>query len=105
MEEIKKYRIIVTYYGTKMDVPYVRTKALFHGFEFPAYGELFHWDLYYTVRHKLQLSRNSLAVATAYLGIPGKTPLDAEVWNRAKYGDPEAIDLVVEHNIADVEIL
>lgn len=105
IDELKKYRIIVTYYGTGMDIPYIRTKALFYGIDFPGYGELYHWDLYYTVRNKLQLSRNSLAVATEYLGIVGKTPLKAEIWNRAKYGDPEAIDNVVEHNIGDVEIL
>lgn len=105
IDELKKYRIIITYYGTNMDIPYIRTKALYYNIPFPSYGEIFHWDIYYTVKAKLQLSRNSLGVVTSYLGIPGKTLLDAEVWNRAKYGDEEALDRVVEHNIADVEIL
>jgi len=105
VEELQKYKIIVTYYGSKMDIPYIRTKALYYGLPFPGYGDIYSWDLYYTVKSKLQLSRNSLAVATEYLGIPGKTPLNAEIWNRAKYGDSQAIDAVVEHNIADVEIL
>ncbi len=103
--ELRKYQIIVTYYGTGFDIPYSRAKALHYNLEFPGYGDLYHFDIYYTVKSKLAISRKSLAVATAYLGIPGKTPLTGEVWNKAKYGDIEALNEVVIHNIADVEIL
>lgn len=105
VEEMYKYQIIVGYYSTKMDLPYMRTKALRYRLDFPSYGDVYHWDIYYTVRNKLQLSRNSLDNACDYLGIEGKTPLDKNIWRVAKYGDPDALKEVLIHNIGDVEIL
>ena len=105
VQELSKYKIIVTYYGTGFDMPFTRAKALHYNLPFPGYGEQYHFDLYYLVKSKLCISRKSLAVATAYLGIPGKTPLTGEVCNAAKYGHPIALGKVVEHNVADVEIL
>lgn len=67
--------------------------------------QLYHWDLYYAVKHKLRLSRSSLDNACYYLGIEGKTPLDKRTWMLARYGHKESIDQVVAHNIGDVKIL
>jgi len=117
LEAIKDFRILCGYYSTGFDMPYIRAKALHYGLDFPGYEltqrydgkyfvkpEIIHWDLYYVVRNKLRLSRNSLWNATRFLGIEGKTPIDRDVWMRAKYGDPEALEEVLEHNIADVVI-
>ena len=92
-------------HNTRFDIPYLRTKALHYGLDFPGYGELYHFDLYYTVKSKLNLSRKSLDNACDYLGIEGKTPISKDVWRRAKYGDTDALNQVLEHNIPDIEIL
>lgn len=122
VKEMLKYKIIVSYYGTKFDIPFVRSKAMFHNLYFPAYireehetrtgnivyksiPQLIHFDLYYSVKMKMKLSSNSLATACDYLGIEGKTPLKGSTWRKAKYGDPKALAEVLEHNIGDVEIL
>ena len=105
IEEMKKYRIVVTYYGTYFDIPFIRSKALHYGIEFPEYASFYHWDLYFTVKSKMNLSRKSLDNVTDYLGISGKTHIDKEAWRKAKYGDPEALKEVVRHNIPDVVIL
>lgn len=105
IEEIKKYDVIVGYYSTKYDLPYIRTKAERYGLDFPNYGEIIHLDLYYAVKHKLCLSRNSLDNACDYFGIEGKTPLEKDTWRLAKYGDKEALKRVIEHNLGDTEIL
>jgi uncharacterized protein YprB with RNaseH-like and TPR domain len=104
LSTLSHFKIIVSYYGTGFDLKYIRSKALHYGLPFPEYGDIFHFDLYYSVKNKLCLSRSSLANATEYLGIEGKTPLKHSVWVKAKYGDPEALALVLEHNIADVKI-
>lgn len=104
VNKLKEYSIIIGYYSTKYDLPFIRTKALHYGLAFPEYGSLYHFDLYYTVKSKLCLSRNSLDNATNYLGISGKTPIDKEIWRTAKYGDPVSLREVLAHNIADVEI-
>jgi uncharacterized protein YprB with RNaseH-like and TPR domain len=122
IDEMNKYKILIGYYSTGYDIPFIRTKALHHGLLFPGYvnedyekadgtissrgfPEIYHFDMYYVVKSKLCLSRKSLDNACDYLHIKGKTPLDKDVWRRAKYGDPQALQLVVEHNIADCEIL
>ena len=105
LKEMSKYKIVVTYYGTGFDIPYIRAKALHYGLTFPSYSDLYHFDLYYTVKAKLCLSRKSLDNACDYLGIVGKTPINKDVWRRAKYGDKDAIREVLIHNAGDVEIL
>ena len=105
LKAIDKVDILVTYWGTGFDVPYMRTRALYWGFPFPKYQEKLHLDLYYNVRSLLKLGRNSLAQATAFFGIEGKSQVDFDVWNRASVGDQEAMEYVIEHNIEDVKIL
>lgn len=117
LTKLKEYQIIIGYYSNGYDIPYVRAKALHYGLEFPGYQlapkknggtkfvpTLFSWDLYPVVKYKLNLSRNSLDAACSYLGIKGKTPLDKEVWRRGAYGEPEAIQEIVIHNVADADI-
>lgn len=104
IDALQTFSIIIGYYSDRFDMPYMRAKALHYGLEFPGYGDIYHWDLYYTVRNKLKLSRNSLDNACSYLGIVGKTPIDKQIWREAKYGDQKAISEVLRHNVADVEI-
>jgi uncharacterized protein YprB with RNaseH-like and TPR domain len=118
VDEIYNYDIIVTYYGTGFDFPFMRAKALHYGMDFPGYvlkerhdgkyfavPELYHFDMYYVVKSKLKISKRSLDNACDYLNIKGKTPIDKSVWRAAKYGDPKALKEVVKHNVGDVEIL
>lgn len=121
INEMNKYSIIVTYYGTGFDIPWIRSKALHYNLDMPGFvletvtkgdkqkltihPSLYHWDLYYVVKSKLNLSRKSLDNACDYLGIVGKTPIDKDIWRRAKYGDKEAIAGVLSHNEGDVVIL
>lgn len=105
IEELRKHKIWVTYYGTGFDLPFIRAKAVHYGLDFPEYGTYYHHDLYYTIKGKFHLSRNSLDNATDYFGIKGKTPIERSDWRVAKYGNKKALAKVVEHNVADVEIL
>lgn len=105
MEELLNYDLIFTYYGTRFDIPFIRTRAIDHQLDFPIYRQLSHKDLYYQVRSKLQLTRNSLAVATEFLGIEGKSYLDPRIWRKAAYGDKESLSYIYEHNEQDVIIL
>lgn len=105
VKELVKYDIVCTYYGKGFDIPYIRTKALHYNIPFPDFGQIYHFDLYFLARSKLNLSRKSLDNVCNYLGIVGKTPLEKDVWREAKYGNPEAIHNVLLHNIADCDIL
>lgn len=105
IEELSNYDVIVGYNSTNFDLPFVRAKAMHYDIPFLSYGELYHWDLYYTVKSKLRITRKSLDNACDYLGIKGKTPIDKDIWRKAKYGDKDALEQVNIHCMADVAIL
>lgn len=123
INEIKKYNIIVTYFGTRFDNSFLRAKALHYNIPFPGFisevtinkkgqevykanVDLYHFDLFYLVKSKLgSLSRKSLENVCDYLGIEGKTPLSKSVWRKARYGDFVSIQSVLEHNRQDTIIL
>ena len=104
-EELNNYDTLLTYYGTRFDIPFIRTRAIDSGIRFPFYREVSHKDLFYQVRSKLRLHSNSLKNATEFLGIRGKTKLDPRIWRDATYGESDALQTVHAHNIADVMIL
>lgn len=122
IDKMREFDVVCTYFGTNFDIKFLRSRALYYGFDFPGFelsssvnkngeikyipiSELFHWDLYYLVKSKLKLRRSSLENVCSFLNIDGKTKLDGDVWRRAKYGDPKALKEVLDHNIYDVIIL
>jgi len=105
LKRLKEFDIIVTYYGTKCDLPYVRTRCLRWGFSFIPYGYLKHIDMYYIVKSKLSLNRNTLENACHLLGIKGKNHVDGETWVKAVTGNKKALMYIREHNERDVVIL
>lgn len=105
LKALKSVDEVVTYYGTRFDIPFIRTRALYHELEFPEYMSMSHLDLYYVARSRMRMHSNRLATVSQFLGIQGKTPLEPEIWVQASFGDKEAIKYIKEHNIQDVIIL
>jgi uncharacterized protein YprB with RNaseH-like and TPR domain len=105
LEELAQVDVILTYYGTGFDIPFLRSRVLYWGLQMPTYGSIHHFDLFYAARSLFKLHRKSLDAVTVFLGIQGKTHLLLDVWNRARYGDKKALEYVLEHNKQDVEIL
>jgi uncharacterized protein YprB with RNaseH-like and TPR domain len=105
VEALKKYKRIMTFYGSRFDVPFVRTRALAHGLKFVPYGLVQHKDIWFLARRILRLHRNRLENVCDLLGIKGKTHLSPKIWVMANTGNPESLKYILEHNIADVEIL
>ena len=92
-------------HNSKCDIPYMRTRALKWKLKFPSYGYIKHIDMYYIVKAKLSLNRNSLQSACALLGIKGKNHVFGDIWIRAVTGNQKSIDYIHNHNIRDVVIL
>jgi uncharacterized protein YprB with RNaseH-like and TPR domain len=105
VEELKNVDVLVSYYGTRFDIPFVRSRAFAHNLYFPPYGTIYHFDLYYRARSLLQLHRNSLDAVTRHLDIPGKTHPHIDEWMSARYGNPKTLKFVWDHCVADVKIL
>jgi uncharacterized protein YprB with RNaseH-like and TPR domain len=105
LDAINEVDIVVGYYSTNFDIPFMRTKASMHGLEFPRYQEKWHYDAYFTVKSLFSLSRKTLEQACAMFGIAGKTHVDYALWDEARLGMPKAMKYVDDHCVADVEIL
>ena len=105
IKALSEYDIIVTYYGTGFDIPFIRTRALSHRIKFLGFGSVQHKDVYYMVKSKMRLGKNSLDSACALLGIKGKNHIKGNFWMRAKVGDRKALEYVLDHNKKDCQIL
>lgn len=105
LADLEKFDRIVVYYGTqgRFDIPMVRSRALYHGLDFPGYKSLRVTDVWDMVRYKLRLHRNSLKVACEFLDIPAKAHLiKTEQWLRALSGNKKALQYILTHNREDV---
>lgn len=105
IKDFSKFDVVITYYGSRCDLPYMRTRALKWNIPFPSYGYIKHIDMYYVVKNKLSLNRNSLENACALLGIKGKNHVFGDIWMRAVTGHQPSIDYIYSHNVIDVVIL
>ena len=102
-KELAKWDRVVTSYGSRFYIHYVRTKALYHEINFPAYRDLYHTDLLYVSRQKLRLSSNRLEAVCQYFEIPAKGhKMTPKLNNELQAGKPEAIDTVLKHCEEDV---
>lgn len=105
VEEIGKYDRLVTYYGSRFDLPFIRIRALHHKLDFPGYQEITHTDLYFLIKYKFgAMSRRSLDNACRILtGKSRKTRLLGDQWTRALAGDKKSLTYILDHNIKDVQ--
>ena len=62
LHTLTRYDVVVSYYGTRFDIPFLKTRSVRYGRRVPKLPT--HVDLYYLVRHHLRLSSNSLANVT-----------------------------------------
>lgn len=103
IKEVVSFDRIIGYYSTRFDIPFLRTRAVIQGLEFPSFGEIYHEDLYYKVRNRFCLNSNRLQVACeSLLGKSDKTRMDPFVWISALQGNPESLAYVTQHCVSDV---
>ena len=105
IEDMSKFDVIISYFGSRFDIPFLRSRALYWKLEFPKYGYIKHKDVYYMVKNRLRLHRNRLEDACRLLGISGKTHLDGTYWVKALTGDKKSLRYILDHNKRDVILL
>lgn len=106
VEAMRKFDRLVVYWGKdrRFDIPFLRTRAVSMGIEFPLYQEGIVNDLYDIVKNKFKFGRNSLASACMQLGIKAKeTDISPDMWIKATIGrDKESTQYILQHNREDV---
>lgn len=106
VEALKEFDIVVTYYGSRFDIPFLRTRAVTLGIDFPHFGAVKHIDAYDIVKHRFcLLSKRLVNACRALLGKTDKTLIDWATWRAAARGDKTALNYVLVHNRADVRDL
>ena len=105
IEALNKIDTVIGYYSTKFDIPFVRARCERNGIEFPHYSKLHHIDCYYIAKRTLKIHSRRLASVAEHLQIKGKSPVKAEIWLDARYGDKKALEYIKIHNINDVLVL
>ena len=108
--ELESYDGIVTYFGSRFDVPFIRTRSLYHGLQ--PLSKKRSLDLYFTVKRTTNPTSRRLERINDILRIsepdasPDKTRLGMSEWNGVVFNrDSKMLDYIIEHCIADVKIL
>jgi len=103
-DKLEEADYVVTYNGTRFDIPYLNTRLLIHG-ERPLKA-IRHKDVYFTAKSHLRLQSKKLqSVEMALFGEGAKTPILPGFWAKTLQGSKSHHDYIMEHCIIDVEIL
>ena len=106
LRAIRGFDRVVCHYGCGYDIPFVRTRAVINGLDFPKFGELFQSDTWMMLKKKFKLSRNSLENGTrTLLGKTRKNRLSLSLRHGCLRGEPWALKYTLVHCIQDVEDL
>ncbi len=109
IDDMWKFNRLAGHYSSRFDFPFLRTRALIHGLEFPGHGEIVQTDVWRLARNSLCLHSNKQAVvAETLLGRTQKTRLDANHWACALMSNDKgdaARKYILDHNRKDVKDL
>lgn len=102
---IEQADMIVTYNGVRCDIPFLQTRLLIN--HKPLLAPVAHKDLYFTVRHKLKMSRNRLLdIQEAMESKSKKTPVRLMQWLKTVVKhDRTALAEIEQHCKQDVLVL
>lgn len=106
--DLRRFTHVVVYWGKdrRHDFPFVRTRAIMAGLEFPLYGEIGVIDMYDMAKNKMSLHSYRLGVVCEELGIPAKGhPLRGKAWIMANAGHQPSLDYIGVHNEEDVKCM
>ena len=103
VRDIQRFDRLIGHYSSRFDLPFIRTRAVICGVDFPAFGELYQTDTWQYLRKKFKLSRNSLENGVRTLtGRTNKNHLTLASKHGCLRGDKWAVDYTLLHNKNDV---
>jgi uncharacterized protein YprB with RNaseH-like and TPR domain len=108
-KELEGCDLIVTWYGSKFDIPFVVTRAIINGIDLSKLLKIPSLDVCEFCKKNLLFSKNNLSDISKVLGIPkdreigGKDVL--KLYLKAIRGDKKAKEEIVKHCLDDLEAL
>lgn len=101
--------LIITWYGSGFDIPFLLTRAFVHGMDLTKLAEIQMLDLCEWSRANLLLSSYSLESVAQFLSIDWRKDFHGgdilTLYKLVRRGDPEARELIVDHCKEDVVVL
>ncbi len=106
INDVRKFDRVITYYGQKFDIPFMKSRSEKWGLDFPAYRDLWQTDVYFIAKANLLLHSTRLMHVCDLLGIPSKEhKLDPDIWQKAQSGHEESLAWIHTHCEEDVTSL
>ena len=109
IEDAKQFDRFVLHYGEngRFDIPFMRTRAVKWGLDFPKYKSMYVSDTYPILKNQFKLHSNRLETACTFFDIPSKQhKLNPDVWLDMITGNKKrmkkALDYIQTHNEEDV---
>ena len=103
VRDFQNFDRVVGHYSCGYDLPFVRTRAVICGVDFPTYGTLYQGDTWVILKKKFKLSRNSLMNSTLKLiGKTRKDHLSLSLKHGVLRGETWAQKITFEHCKKDV---
>ena len=105
VNDLRGFDRIVGHYirDRRFDIPFIRTRAMKWGVEFPGYGEIKVTDTYDLAKNKMCLHSYRLESICQHLGIPSKAhKQEPDRWQRAQGGSKPDLEFTWKHNVEDV---
>ncbi len=94
---------VIAHYGDGFDVPWIRTRALYHGIVTGVWKTV---DTHTWAKKHFNLPTNKLDDIAEYLGLGRKLPTKYDLWRAITFrADKQAQKDMVEYNKHDVELL
>jgi len=101
--ELSKYSICIAHNGLAFDINFLRSRLGKVGVEMPQPKNV---DPVRLARRFMRFKFNSLESVGEHFGFIGKTRVSPKYWNEAALdGNSRALDYIVEHCVADVDLL
>lgn len=101
-EALNKSDEIVAHFGDSFDLPWVRTRCLFHGLVFPDYKTT---DTLKWARRKFYFNSNKLDYLAKFLGVGSKLRTEDGLWRRVMDGNKQSLATMIKYNQHDVFLL
>lgn len=103
IKDMGRFTRLVGHYSSRFDMPYIRTRAVMCGLQFPTFGSLVQTDTWMILKLKFKLSRNSLQNGCQKLvGMSEKDHLSLSIKHGCLRGEEWALKDTMKHCRQDV---
>ncbi len=107
--ELEGCDLLVTWYGSSFDLPFLKARGLLLGVDLRKLLLLPHLDLYLWCKEHLLLSSYRLDAVARFFGLQRKVEFEGKdvptLFRLALRGDSSSRDLILQHCLEDLELL